>query len=675
MKTLERLENLLYGCAYYDEYMPTDRLEQDMAMMQKAGINVIRIAESTWATEEPQNGVFDFTHVERALKAAQKAGLSVIVGTPTYAIPPWLAAENPEVLAVTEHGKEKYGRRQNMDITSPAYRFYAERVIRKLVECVQNYSCVIGFQLDNETKHYNTAGPNVLKHFTRHLRDIFGTVEEMNRAFGFNYWSNRVDSWENLPDPTGSINGSYRAEFEKFRRGLVTQFLQWQADLVGEYVREDQFVTHNFDFGWRGHSYGVQPEVDHKKASAMLSIAGCDIYHVTQDDLSGKEIAFGGDIIRCLKNNNYLVIETEAQGHVNWTPYDGQLRLQAFSHLASGASAVMYWHWHSIHNAVETYWKGLLSHNLEENVPYREACTIGRDFARLSPKLVNLKKENKTAILVSNEALTALECFKMPDGKTGYNDFFRRLYDALYEMNIECDVIFPEDADHLKQYDVLLVPALYSAPEALLRQLSDYVKNGGHLVTTFKTGFTNEYVTVYPDSQPHGLTECLGVTYDQFTLPKNVSLTAGDFDVPEEDRQISLWMEMLMPTTAKTLAAYDHKFWGRYSAVTENSFGEGTATYIGCYLTKVYLKAILKPVLERAGVWSKEQAAAFPLIIKNGTNEAGKHLHYYFNYSGDTVSQDYLHGNAVELLSGDAVSESSMLELEPWGFRIFEEIE
>ena len=169
MKILNHLERLLYGCAYYDEYMPGDRLSRDMEMMQKAGINVIRIAESTWAAEEPQNGVFDFTHVERVLEASHKAGISVIVGTPTYAIPPWLAAENPEVLAFTERGKEKYGRRQNMDITSPAYRFYAERVIRRLTECVQKYPNVIGFQLDNETKHYNTAGPNVLKRFTRHL--------------------------------------------------------------------------------------------------------------------------------------------------------------------------------------------------------------------------------------------------------------------------------------------------------------------------------------------------------------------------------------------------------------------------------------------------------------------------------------------------------------------------
>ena len=44
------MKELLYGAAYYDEYMPYDRLDKDVAMMKKAGINTVRIAESTWST-------------------------------------------------------------------------------------------------------------------------------------------------------------------------------------------------------------------------------------------------------------------------------------------------------------------------------------------------------------------------------------------------------------------------------------------------------------------------------------------------------------------------------------------------------------------------------------------------------------------------------------------------
>ena len=662
------MDKLLYGVAYYDEYMPYERLQKDMEMMKAANINVIRIAESTWSSEEPQNGVFDFTHVERALRAAQEAGISVIVGTPTYAVPPWLAAEHPEVIAVTPRGQGKYGARQNMDITAPAYLFHAERVIRRLMECVQKYPNVIGFQLDNETKHYNTCGPNVQKRFVAYLREKFGTVEALNEAFGFNYWSNRIDSWENVPDVTGTINWSFAAEFSKFQRKLVDEYLAWQASIVREYAREDQFITQNFDYEWRGYSYGVQPDVNHKTAARCLTIAGCDIYHPTQDRLTGKEIALCGALCRNLKNDNYLVIETEAQGHVNWTPYDGQLRLHAFSHVASGANSVMYWHWHSIHNSFETYWKGLLSHDMQPNAPYREACTIGADFKRLSEKLVNLKKKNRVAMLVSNEALTALNLFRLPDGKTFYNDVVRWLFDALYEMNVECDMLFPED-ENFGDYDVLLVPALYTAPRALLERLKAFVAAGGELVTTFKTAFSDENLKVYPETQPAVLAECLGIAYDEFTVPENVGVSGEALP----DSPASVWMELVRPEGASVLAHYDHKFWGKYAAITENAFGEGHATYLATMTSPDCLKAVLTRVLQRAGVWGAAQQAQFPLIIKSGVNQAGRNVRFYFNYSREDVEQAYLHADGTELLSGASVSHGDTLQLEPWGFKIIEE--
>ena len=436
------MEKLLYGAAYYDEYMPCERLDEDVKMWKKAGMNVVRIAESTWSTCEPQEGVFDFSHVTRVLDACEQAGISVIIGTPTYAVPTWLVKKYPDVLAVTKQGQAMYGHRQNMDITNPDYLRYSERVIRKLLEVSAHRSCVIGFQLDNETKYYGTAGKNVQSDFVQYLRQKFhDDLDAMNAQFGLDYWSNRINAWEDFPDVRGTINGSLGAEFEKFQRSLVTNFLAWQADIVKEYKREDQFITHNLDFEWRGYSYGVQPEVDHKEVAKHLTIAGCDIYHKTQDELTGREIAFGGDLIRSLKQDNYLILETEAQGFPGWTPYPGQLRLQAFSHLASGANGVEYWHWHSIHNSFETYWKGVLSHDFAENAVYREACVVGHEFERLSPHLINLKKHNRVAILVSNEALSALNWFGIEataadNGETTYNDVVRRIYDVLYDHDI-----------------------------------------------------------------------------------------------------------------------------------------------------------------------------------------------------------------------------------------------
>ncbi len=371
------MQQLLYGVAYYDEYMPYDRLDEDIRMMKDAGINVVRIAESTWSTHEPQNGVFDFSSVDRVLEAMHKAGIKVIVGTPTYAIPTWMVKEHPDVLAVTPQGPGHYGRRQNMDITHPVYLFHAERIIRKLIGRVCDHPAVIGYQVDNETKYYQTCGPNVQLQFVKYMRDTYGDLQTINQRFGLDYWSNRINSWEDFPSMVGTINGSLGGEFARFQRKLVTDFLAWQAALVNETKRPGQFITHNFDLEWRGYSHAVQPAVDHFAAARALDIAGIDIYHPSQDALTGTEISFGGDMTRSLKGTNYLVLETQAQAFPHWTPFPGQLRLQAFSHLASGANMVSYWHWHSIHNSFETYWKGLLSHDFASNYVYEEAKTIG----------------------------------------------------------------------------------------------------------------------------------------------------------------------------------------------------------------------------------------------------------------------------------------------------------
>jgi len=576
------MKELLYGAAYYDEYMPYDRLDKDVEMMKKAGINTVRIAESTWSTCEPQPGVFDFSHVERVMDAMEEAGINVIIGTPTYAVPTWMVKAHPDVLAETVRGRGIYGARQIMDITHPVYLFYAERVIRELMKLTAHRKCVIGFQLDNETKYYGTAGKNVQEQFVKYIREKFhDDLDALNYEFGLDYWSNRINAWEDFPDVRGTINGSLGAEFEKFQRTLVDKFLGWQADIVNEYRREDQFVTHNLDFEWRGYSYGIQPYVNHLHASQCLTIAGTDIYHPTQDDLTGVEIAFGGDLIRSLKQDNYLVIETEAQGFPGWTPYKGQLRLQAYSHLASGANSVMYWHWHSIHNACETYWKGILSHDFQENATYREACIIGNEFARLGKHLVNLKKKNEVAVLVSNEALTALNWFRIQEQAPGadaksiyYNDVMRWMYDTLYHMNIECDFIWPE-SENLDQYKAIIVPALYAAPDELLIRLNQYVENGGTLIASFKTAFANENVKVSHEVQPHILSNCFGVHYDQFTFPKNVGLT-GEVILKKTDQKgnahpaANVFMELLVSEGAEVLASYEHYNWKDY-ATTEKA--------------------------------------------------------------------------------------------------------
>lgn len=665
---------LLFGVAYYDEYMPYDRLEKDVSMMKEAGINVVRIAESTWSTVEPQDNIYDFSHIDRVLNAMHKGGIHVIIGTPTYAVPTWLVKKYPDVLAVTAQGQNRYGVRQNMDITNEHFRFHAERVIRKIMEHVKDHPAIIGYQVDNETKHYNTAGDNVQKAFVQYMKAKFKTVDAINKAFGLDYWSNRINNWDDFPSMVGTINASLSSEFSKFQRQLVTDYLAWQVALVKEYSKPSQFVTQNFDFDWRGFSYGIQTDVNHFDAAKSMDYAGVDIYHPTQDFLTGIEISLGGDLGRSMKNGkNYLVIETEAQGFPQWTPYPNQLRLQAFSHIASGANMLEYWHWHSIHNSAETYWKGLLSHDFQPNAPYNEAKTIGKDFDRLSSQLINLKKQNEVAILFSNEAQTAFNAFSFGWGaRERYNDILRPMYDALYRMNIGTDFIDPSSTN-FEKYKLIVVPALYAASDELLNRLNTFTKNGGHVIYTFKSGFSNENVTVRNSIQPGIINEACGISYNQFTVPNNVALKGDPFQVGTENNKINTWMELVTPTTAKVLAYYEHPSWGKYAAVTENEYGKGLATYIACMTNAKTTENILKDALKKAKLWGVNQNLAFPLITKEGTNTAGKKIHYYFNYSAESKSLTYPHKSGKELISSTKIQNNQAIDLEAWGFKIIEE--
>lgn len=653
---------LMFGAAYYNEYMPYERIETDLRLMKEAGMNTIRIAESTWSTEEVQDGVFNFKAVTDVLDCAQKLNMNVIVGTPTYAVPAWLVKKYPDIMVTNRNGQVKYGPRQSMDILHPVFLRYAERIIRKLTEAVMPYSCVVGFQLDNETKHYDNYGKYAQQKFLEYLKTKYGTTENFNKAFTLAYWSNSIHSWEDMPDISNSINWNLHCEYEKFLRSCAADYLKWQAKIISDYKREDQFITHNFDFGWCGYSFGEQPGINHTEASAAVNIAGCDIYHPSQDQLTGAEIAFGGDKIRSLKSNNYLVLETEAQGFKEWTPFPKQLRLQAFSHLASGANGLMYWNWHSIHNSLETYWKGVLGHDLKPGIIYNYAKQIGTEFRKYGSKLLNLKKTNEVAIVTDNDSLTAAKFFPMDSGsdKLTYNHALRWMYDTLYEMNVECDVVNIDSLDTQK-YKMIITPALYCISDKNAEKLRIFVKNGGILFSSFRSFYADEKASVYSEAHPYKLTDVFGMEYSMITQTGNATLL---------EQPLEIYAELLETDTAQVLASFEHKYWAQYAAVTKNRFGNGFAYYFAAKSPKKVLAHFYKDALKEAKI--AVPAESFPIIFRSGRNKENKMIHYIFNYSSEKHLIKNPFGGCTNILTGCKFQSNDSIELDDWDFMILE---
>ena len=195
---------ILYGVAYYNEYMPADmqpaRLEKDVALMKASGINVVRMGESTWSLWEPSDGHFEYAWMDRVIEAIGNAGIKVIMGTPTYSIPTWMAHAHPEMLARPLGGASVgYGMRQNMDYDNPKFRFYAERVIINLVNHYKDNPAVIGWQIDNETGPNGASNPDVFAGFVEHLKKKFGSTDALNKAWFLNYWGQDVNDWADMP--------------------------------------------------------------------------------------------------------------------------------------------------------------------------------------------------------------------------------------------------------------------------------------------------------------------------------------------------------------------------------------------------------------------------------------------------------------------------------------------
>ncbi len=676
---------ILYGAAYYHEYMPYERLDKDVALMKAAGINVVRMGESTWSLWEPSDGKFEYAWMDRVVAAMGKAGIKVIMGTPTYSIPAWMARKHPEILARRMNGTTlgapaAYGMRQNMDTDAKAYRFYAERLIRNIVSHYKNYPAVIGWQIDNETSSYGAANDDVFAGFKRHLQKKFGTPEALSKAWFLNYWGQNIHSWEDLPRPDGAQSTGYKLEWSRWSQMRVTNFLSWQAGLVRQYGSPRQFVTH--DFAGSLHS-----DVNENAVADALDIPAVNIYHwAVQDQYDGADQSLQGDFTRSLKHDNFLVTETNAQttdwsSSFQYPPYDGQLREDVYTHISNGANMVEYWHWASIHANQETYWKGVLSHDLEPNRAYAEVSRTAHELQKIGPQLVNLKIHNDVAILWSRDSLNAINDMPFAKGaqwgdskgtKADYGSLVRQLHHSLYDLNVGADFVFPETQD-FSAYKLLIVPSLYVADDALLRRISDYIKKGGHVLMTFKSGFTNENTAVRWVMAPGPLREALGFHYQEASnLAQPVALKDDPFHAGN-DNKVQYWAEFLQLDTAKPLAFYDHPFFGRWPAITENKFGTGDVIYEGTYLSDQMQTDLLRTYLTELGMIGPDQQLPARIHATTATNAQGKQLHFYFNYSGSEASFAYPHKPGKDLLTAHTVGTNDKLTLAPWDLAIVEE--
>ena len=180
------------GVAYYPEYWPEERWEEDIRLMRAAHINLVRVGEFAWTPMEPAEGRFTLDWLHRLVAGMGAAGINVLLCTPTATPPAWLTEQYPDVLLVREDGsRAEHGRRRHYCPTSPTYRHYSQRITETLSREFARYPNVVAWQLDNEfgPEYSFCHCAHCQGQFHAWLQRRYGTLEELNARWATRFWS------------------------------------------------------------------------------------------------------------------------------------------------------------------------------------------------------------------------------------------------------------------------------------------------------------------------------------------------------------------------------------------------------------------------------------------------------------------------------------------------------
>ncbi|MGP4043637.1 beta-galactosidase [Streptomyces sp. 2A115] len=680
-------DRVLFGAAYYHEYQPYERLKDDLDLMAEARFTVIRVGESVWSTWEPTSGRFDLDWLQPVLDGAHERGIRVILGTPTYAVPPWLARQYPEIAGEDRTGQRiGWGGRQEVDFTHPAFRFHAERVIRKVVGRYAAHPAVIGFQVDNEPGLHLFHNHGVFQRFTDHLRDTYGDVETLNREWGLVYWSHRLSTWADLWTPDGNAQPQYDLAWRRFQARLTTEFIAWQTEIVREYARPDQFVTTCISY--------ERPGVEDDELTKELDVTAGNPYYTMQDALALPDEGRGdqgwttngtwalyqsADRMYSSRQEPFLVTETDAQAigfpWNNRPAYDGQWRQAAWALISRGASMIEYWHWHTLHFGTETYWGGVLPHNGRPGRVYRELAALGAELETAGDLVASLTPDADVAFLYSGPSKWALQAqppLATPDGgpdQRSYQTVFDAFYRGAFDAGLQSRITHPGQLDAADLPPVLVVPAFYAADDATLDRLLAYATAGGHLVLGPRTAYADHEARARTDAQPARLAKAAGVTYDEFSNLGGELVVHGTdtFPLPEQARALH-WADGLQPQGAETLVTYEHPHFGRWPAATTHEHGAGRITYVGTVPDPAFAKALFR--------WAAPAGVRHPappsVTSTAATSRDGRRVRFLHNWSWDPA-RVVLPMPAHDVLTGTSYAADQEVSLGPWDVKVLRE--
>ena len=582
----------LTGAYYYPEHWDESQWERDLKQMHELGFEFTHFAEFAWAQLEPQEGVYDFSWLDRAVALAAKYDLKVVMCTSTATPPVWLSRKYPEILLKSEDGTvQDHGARQHASFASPVYRKLAYRMIEELARHYGNDSRIIGWQLDNEPAvqfDYNQAAEEAFREFLK--EKYHHNIQELNAAWGTAFWSEVYSRFEEITLPKTAqmfMNHHQILDYRRFAAKQTNDFLNEQCRLIKKYAK-NQWVTTNYipDYD-KGHIGG----------SKDLDFVSYTRYMVYGDNEGiGRRgyrvgnplrIAMANDFFRPV-NGTYGVMELQP-GQVNWgsinpQPLPGAVRLWLWSVFAGGSDFICTYRYRQPLYGTEQYHYGIVG---------TDGVTVtpgGREYEQFMKEIRSLRKDyrpkedkpetylkRKTAILWNSENYWSIDRQKQ---NATWNTFAHvdKYYRTLKSYAAPVDFI-SEEKD-FSQYPVMIVPAYQLADKELVARWKKYVEEGGNLVLTCRTAQKDRFGRL-PEA-PFGsmIDELTGNHIEFYDLL--LSQDPGQVKMDGKVYTWNTWGEILQPGASNEVwATYTNEFYEGKPAVTFRKLGKGSVTYIG----------------------------------------------------------------------------------------------
>lgn len=650
--------SLVLGAAWYPEHWPEERWEKDLALMEAAGLNMVRIGEFAWSRMEPQDGQFDFDWLDRAIALAAKHKLKVVVGTPTAAPPAWLTYKYPETLATWEDGRRAtHGNRGHYRITSTRYQEFCKRIATEMAKRFGHNPNVIGWQIDNEYGPVSYDS-ETRQQFQQYLKNQYKTLDALNQHWSTSYWSQTYSAWEEIPIPVGYHNPSLMLAWKRYVTETIRMHQRNQLDAIRANVDPRQFITHNFMGFYGGY--------DHYVVAKDLDFASWDHY-VGSGHLDPLWAGQVHDLTRGFKRKNFWVMETQP-GSVNWAGVNnalnrGETRRLAWGAIGHGADAVAYWQWRSALGGQEQYHGSLVGTDGNPRPVYKEIAELGAQFAKVADVLKGTSPAPQSAVLYDYDSRWALE-FQRHNKDFDPINYLHSIYRPLRTLIQDVDIVHPSAP--LSQYKLVVAPGLNVLPDDTARHLAEYVRSGGHLVLGTRSGMKDVHNALRPSRQPGDeLSKLLGGDVVEFyALEKNVPVD-GKLGTGEA----KIWAEMLEgsdPGTEVLLRYGKSNGWlDGQPALISRKVGKGRVTYLGGQFDEKLMFAITSWMVEASGVKPVLGTQPDGIEVCRRSGE-GKEIFIVINHSGkeQTIS---LPVAMRELLTGAAPGTSLALPADAVG--------